>query len=79
MRYVPKFQVGKNGEWKLGKSYRNAEGMEAAYHDIAKVLADIGNAMKTGNLSPTPQKDLDPCAYCRCKAVCRSAVPQKNR
>jgi CRISPR/Cas system-associated exonuclease Cas4 (RecB family) len=53
--------------------------MEAADHDIAKVLADIGNAMKTGNLSPTPQKDLDPCAYCRYKAVCRSAVPQKNR
>ena len=58
---------------------RDAEGMEAAFHDIEGVLTSIGNAMKAGDLSPKPQKDLDPCAYCRYKAVCRSAVPSKRR
>ena len=79
MRYVPKFKVDKDGEWKLGDSYRDAEGMEAVFRDIEGVLTSIGNAMKAGDLSPKPQKDLDPCAYCRYKAVCRSAIPSKRK
>lgn len=79
MSYVPKFKVGKDGSWKLGDSYRDGEGMEAAFRDVGEVLARIGTEMKSGELSPRPQRDLDPCAYCRYKMVCRSAAKSKGR
>ena len=79
MRFIPKFKIGKYGEWKLNESYRDGDGMEAVFSDIGEVLTAIGTEMKRGDLSPVPQKDLDPCAYCRYKPVCRSAARGKRR
>ena len=78
MKYVPKFKVGKDGQWKLSESYRDSAGMEGIFSDITETLRRIGMEMKEGNLTPAPQKDLDPCGYCRYKPVCRSAVKKKR-
>ncbi len=74
----PDFLAGihadKKKETLVGKALTSADQFDSLFRDIRKTVLDIAGEMKNGraDASPLVYGDLDPCAYCTARAVCRT-------
>ena len=74
----PDFLAGihadKKSEALVGKALTSADQFDTLFSDIRKTVLDIAKEMKNGcaDASPLIYGDLDPCAYCTARTVCRT-------
>ena len=74
----PDFLAGvrpdKKGEGLTGKALTSADQFDTLFSDIRKTVLDIAGEMRNGcaDASPLIYGDLDPCAYCTARTVCRT-------
>lgn len=72
--FLPGVRTAKDGS--LGENNRliSAEGFANVFENIRKTVLAIADELKGGRADATPirYRDLDPCAYCPSRAICRN-------
>ena len=72
--FLAGIRTDKKGEALVGKALTSADQFDTLFSDIRKTVLDIAGEMRGGcaDASPLIYGDLDPCAYCTARTVCRT-------